>query len=74
MAFTKQTASLAGSKSKRKKSKFTLLYRKKLRTIMLNNIENINDWIIRVAEEDPERALYFIEKFASYSIPKKRKK
>lgn len=33
------------------------------------NIDNITNWMTRVAEKNPDKALDFIHKFAQFSVP-----
>ena len=72
MAFDTETGKEAGKKSKRGQDTQLKDLRECYSEILENNKGNIQEWIDKVAETDPAKALELILKLGSYVIPKPR--
>lgn len=72
MAFDKETARIAGKRSKRTKDPELTELRKKFSELIENNQDNIQEWLDRVAMDDPSKALDLLLKMSSFVLPKPR--
>lgn len=72
MKFNKETASEAGKKSSRKgiPNKTTTEIREGFQILIENNLDKMEDWLNRIAEQNPLKALEIIHKFGEYIVPK----
>tara|TARA_R110001632_G_scaffold99335_1_gene206064 strand:- start:563 stop:847 length:285 start_codon:yes stop_codon:yes gene_type:complete len=72
MAFDKDSGKEAGKKSKRGQDTQLKELRECYSDILENNKGNIQNWIDKIAQNDPAKALELIIKLGSYVIPKPR--
>jgi len=72
MGFDKETASLAGKKSKRGQDNNLKEIRETFRNILENNQPNIQNWLEEVAKNDPAKALDLLLKMSSFVVSKPR--
>ena len=72
MPFNSKTASNAGKKSKRGRSKTTIELQNSFNIILSNNLENLESWLNEVAKKEPAKALDLILKMSSFVMPKMR--
>lgn len=50
--------------------KKTTLIRDAFRKLLTDNLENMGEWLERVGDDNPVKALETMDKFAKYSLPK----
>ena len=72
MAFTSETGTKAGKKSKRGQDTQLKEIREVFTTLLENNQSNIQTWLDEAAKEDPARALELLLKISSFVVPKLR--
>ncbi|SDB33630.1 hypothetical protein SAMN03097699_0772 [Flavobacteriaceae bacterium MAR_2010_188] len=72
MKFTTDTAAEAGAKSTRKgiQNRSTKEIREAFKELIDNNIDHVQDWLDRVAKDNPEKALSMLIKLSEFIIPK----
>jgi hypothetical protein len=72
MKTLKEKQSLAGKKSSRKgvPNKSTAEVREAFKLLITDNLPNLDKWLNKVAQENPEKALDIIVKFSDFIIPK----
>ena len=70
MAFTKETATEAGKKSKRGQDKQMKEARDVFKEVLSDNKENVQVWLDEVAKDNPGKALELLLKLGSFVIPK----
>lgn len=70
MAFTKETARISGSKSKRGAGKLTKETKEIFIDILNANKSNINLWLKETAKDSPSKALELLLKISSFVLPK----
>ena len=70
MAFDKETAKMAGQKSKRRQDTQLKALRSLFSEVIDTNKSKIQGWIDEVGKDDPAKALEILLKFSSFIIPK----
>lgn len=72
MAFDNKTAQIAGINSSRSgvPNKINSEIRETFQMLIKGNLPKIEDWLKQVAEENPEKALMIIAKYAEFVLPK----
>ena len=72
MSFNSQRGKEAGSKSKRGNDKQSEAIRTIFTSILNNNTNNLQEWIDKVAKDNPAKAIELILKMSNYVLPKLR--
>jgi hypothetical protein len=72
MSFNSQRGKEAGSKSKRGNDKQSEAIRIIFTSILNNNTNNLQEWIDKVAKDNPAKAIELILKMSNYVLPKLR--
>lgn len=67
--YQKRIANLTG-RPKGVPNKVTTAFKDTVRMLLEDNAENVSEWLSRVAEKDPARALDLLSKLAEYAAPK----
>lgn len=62
-----------GGRKKGTSNKTTKEIKEVFKTIIDNNLNNIDEWIKKIADDNPEKAINTILKFAEYVLPKLNK-
>ena len=70
MAFTKETARISGSKSKRGEGRLTKETKEIFIDVLNANKKNINLWLKDTAKDSPSKALELLLKISSFVLPK----
>lgn len=70
MSFTKESARISGSKSKRGQGKLTKESKEIFIDVLNANKDNINLWLMDTAKDNPSKALELLLKISSFIIPK----
>lgn len=58
-----------GGRTKGSPNRSTEQIKAAFRELVEFNIDNITNWMTRVAEKNPDKALDFIHKFAQFTVP-----
>lgn len=72
MPFDKKTAKQAGKSSSRKgvPNKDVSKVRDALYKLLQDNSDNLEDWLSRVAKDDPKEAIKIFSSLTEYALPK----
>lgn len=59
-----------GGRSKGTPNRITVPMREAFNTLLENNLDKMQDWLDRVAKDDPAKALEIMHKYSDFFLPK----